>query len=89
MTSLGKKIVSLVQDIYKTNGPVHLHEPFLDSADAEGVAEIVRSGMVSTVGCEVNTLANLIKKICWSRGCCMYSQWHSCFTCGPEGYRGC
>ena len=62
MTSLGKKIVSLVQDIYKTNGPVHLHEPFLDSADAEGVAEIVRSGMVSTVGCEVNTLANLIKK---------------------------
>ena len=62
MTSLGKKIVSLVQDIYKTNGPVHLHEPFLDATDAEGVAKIVRSGMVSTIGCGVNTLANLIKK---------------------------
>lgn len=60
MSSLGKKISLFVRDIYKTNGPIQLHEPLLDTDDVKGVADIVRSGMVSSVGAEVNNFANLI-----------------------------
>ena len=61
MSSLGKKISSFVRNIYKTNGPIQLHEPLFDTDDVEGVADIVRSGMVSSVGADVNNFANLIK----------------------------
>lgn len=62
MSSFGKKISMFVKDMYKTNKPVYLHEPFLDNTDAEQVADIVRSGMVSSVGDEVKIFSNLIKE---------------------------
>ena len=62
MPSFGKEISSFVRSIYKTNDPVHLHEPYLDKADAEQVAGIVQSGMVSSVGAEVRHFENLIRQ---------------------------
>ena len=62
MSTLGKKISLFVRDIYKTNWPIHLHEPILDNDDVDRVSDIVRSGIVSSVGAEVNDFANLVGK---------------------------
>lgn len=62
MSSFGKQISAFVKDIYKTNEPVYLHEPYIDNTDAERVADIVRSGMVSSVGAEVKIFSNLIRE---------------------------
>jgi len=47
---MSKDLICFIQDLYRTNGRIPLHEPFFDDRDKELLIETVDSTFVSSVG---------------------------------------
>ncbi len=47
---MSKDLICFIQDLYRTNGRIPLHEPFFDDRDKELLIETIDSTFVSSVG---------------------------------------